>query len=74
MSDAPVSVTCLRARAVALKLGMSVPTVWRHARLDPSFPQPIRSGNKHTFWLESEVDAYVMRLVEKSRSPETAAA
>lgn len=66
----------LRRPALEQKTGFSRSTIY--ARLDPKsenfdadFPKPIKLGsgaNPPVGWIESEVDAYLARLIERSRS------
>ena len=48
----------VRAAEVAIILGIGKSTVWRWVKERPDFPQPRREGNRYTFWLRSEVEAY----------------
>ena len=64
----------LRAKQVAERLACSVATVWRRAAEEDGFPKPVRLGPRHTAWIESEVTAYLRRLVAASRAEAVAAA
>lgn len=61
----------LRDVRVAEKIGCkSRATVWRKAKADPSFPQPVKVSEGITGWIESEVDAYLARRVAEARKRE----
>lgn len=65
----------IRDVRVAEKIGAkSRATVWRKARADASFPQPVKVSEGITGWVEAEVDAYLERLVAESRKRERASA
>ncbi|WP_175813335.1 ribbon-helix-helix domain-containing protein [Burkholderia contaminans] len=54
----------LRAKQAAAYLGISVTSLWRFARTNPSFPQPVRVTDGVTVFLTDELDAW---LAEKSK-------
>jgi len=64
----------LRVKSVADRLGYAVPSIWRKAKDEADFPQPVRIGPKCTGWVEAEVDAYIRRKVAEARSGQTAEA
>jgi prophage regulatory protein len=55
--ESPIQI--LRVPAVAKKLGISRPTIYRWLQQDPSFPRPIKIGSYAVGWLESELDAFI---------------
>lgn len=57
----------LRAPDVARQLGISVPTVWRWARLGV-LPKPVRLGPGVTAWAVGDIDAW---LAEKAAASAT---
>ncbi len=58
----------IRDVRVAEKIGAkSRATVWRKARADASFPQPVKVSEGITGWVEAEVDSYLERLVAEAR-------
>jgi predicted DNA-binding transcriptional regulator AlpA len=59
MAVPQVSHIGLRPSAVAKKLGVSVPTIWRWARLNPEFPRAYKLSPRVTLWDEGELDAFV---------------
>lgn len=58
MSDQPTK-RFMRPAQAAEKLGVSLPTLWRYARNNPSFPRPSKLSERVTVFDESELDAYV---------------
>lgn len=52
----------LRPAAVAEKLGVSVPTVWRYVQHNPKFPRPFKLTARVTLFDEGEIDAYLASL------------
>ena len=48
----------LRPAQVAEKFGVSVPTVWRYARNDPSFPKKTKLSERVSVFDEQELDAW----------------
>jgi len=58
----------IRDTLVAERIGCrSRASVWRIARRDPTFPQPVKVSGGITGWVEHEVDAWLQRRVEASR-------
>ena len=51
-----------RPRQVAQSLGVSLSTLWRRVKKDPSFPQPVDLGPNSVGFLRSERLAYMRRL------------
>lgn len=49
----------LRPAQVASKLGISVASVWRFARTNPTFPRPRKLSERVTVFDEAELDAFV---------------
>ncbi len=69
------SVTILRRRDLEKRLRLSRTTIYdkinpKSPRYDATFPKPIRLGNGSAVgWIEHEVDEYLLRQIEASRSP-----
>lgn len=57
----------LRDIQVGEKLAYSRATVWRRAKTDPDFPQPVKLSAGRTGWIEAEVDAYLAAKVAEAR-------
>lgn len=55
----PRAKRALRPAQVADKLGISVPTVWRYCRNNPSFPKPRKLSERVTVFDEGELDAFL---------------
>lgn len=59
----------LRDVRVAEKIGCkSRATVWRKAKAEPDFPQPVSISAGITGWIEDEIDAYIRRKVAEARA------
>ncbi len=82
MSDQQVNRRTIRPARIAEKLGVGLPTVWRYARTDPTFPKLFKLTPAVTVGYEDEVDAWVqsrraaampartqLRAVQKSSAP-----
>lgn len=67
--ELPMARRALRVEKVAERIGLSVPTVWRRARLDPTFPRPFKLGPQSTAWLEHEVDAWLAQRAASRAEP-----
>lgn len=50
-----------RIKQVAQFLGMGESTVWRKAKTDPDFPQPIKLSERVTAWRVADLEAYIER-------------
>lgn len=50
----------LRPAQIAKKLGVSLPTVWRYARTDSTFPELFKLTPSVTVGFEDEIDAWVL--------------
>jgi predicted DNA-binding transcriptional regulator AlpA len=64
--------TTLRIRFIGLKelkrkADRGTTTIYTLRKTDPKFPKPIKFGGKNA-WLEHEVDAWILELVEASRT------
>jgi len=57
----------IRPRQAAEKCGIALPTLWAWAKSKPDFPQPIRLSGNASGFVESELDAYLEKLVQESR-------
>lgn len=65
----------LRPKEAAKALGISLPTFWRYARSDASFPQLIKQGPRTTVVREADLEAYLEKKLQQSAPRrETAAA
>lgn len=70
------SIRIIRRPALEAKTGFSRSTIYarldpKHEHYDPDFPRPVKLGsgpNPPVGWVESEVDAYLAGLIERSRS------
>jgi len=51
----------VRPAKAAEKLGVSLPTLWRYARLVPDFPKAVKLSSAVTIFDDGELDAYVAR-------------
>lgn len=61
----------IRDVRVAEKIGAkSRATVWRKARADASFPQPVKISEGITGWIEDEINAWLERRVKEARQPQ----
>ncbi|MGX5658173.1 helix-turn-helix transcriptional regulator [Castellaniella ginsengisoli] len=49
----------LRPSQAATYIGMSVPSFWRYAKLDPNFPQPFKIGPNATAVMRADLDAWL---------------
>jgi predicted DNA-binding transcriptional regulator AlpA len=47
-----------RVKTVAMLLAVSVPTVWRWAKVRPDFPKPTRQTASVTTWSIDEIEAW----------------
>lgn len=69
------ALTILRRPQVEARTGLSRSGIYsrltrnpkRPGDYDPTFPRPIPLGAKSVGWIESEIDAWLTTLVEKSR-------
>lgn len=61
----------IRIQRTAEILGISVPTVWRKAKTEPDFPQPVKLSANVTGFIEDEVQAYLERKVAEYREKPT---
>ncbi|MDR6503564.1 prophage regulatory protein [Burkholderia ambifaria] len=70
--ESPIQI--LRVPAVAKRLGISRPTIYRWLQHDPLFPRPIKIGSYSVGWIESEIDAFIEARIRASRPGEQATA
>jgi prophage regulatory protein len=66
------SLSILRLPTVRRRVGLSRSTIYdrldpESKRYDPSFPKPISLGSRAVGWLSTEVDAWLLSRIEKSR-------
>lgn len=67
--------TILRRKQVEARTGLSRSTIYakfrpnpkRPADYDPTFPTPVSVGAKAVGWIESELDAWLVAQINKSR-------
>lgn len=65
----------IRRKQVEARTGLSRSTIYAKLRhnprrpsdYDPTFPRPIAVGTKAVGWIESEIDAWLVAQIEKSR-------
>ena len=62
----------LRLRQVQDRVGLSRSTIYdrldsRSSRFDEDFPRPIKIGKSAVGWVQSEVAAYVEKMIRRSR-------
>ena len=50
-----------RIKQAAQYLGMGESTLWRKAKTDPDFPQPIKLSERVTAWRVADLEAYIER-------------
>lgn len=68
----PKEWSILRAKALALKLSIGIPTLYdwlnpKSPRFDDSFPRPIKLGRSSVGWLSTEIDDWLLNKAEESR-------
>jgi prophage regulatory protein len=49
----------LRPAQAAERLGISLPTLWRYIRNNPSFPRPSKLSDRVTVFDAAELDAFI---------------
>jgi prophage regulatory protein len=59
--------TFLPIAEVSKRTSLSKPTIYRRIK-DGSFPKPVSTGLRNVAWLDSEIDEWMMRIVEASRA------
>lgn len=59
MSESPRPKQGLRPAKAAKKLDVSLPTLWRYARLNPAFPKAKKLSARVTIFDEGELDAFM---------------
>jgi prophage regulatory protein len=62
-----MSISILRLPQVKIKVGLSRSSIYC-AVAEKRFPQPVPLGARAVGWLESEVDEWVNKQIELSRS------
>lgn len=55
----PVRPALLTVDGIAFELNVSVATVWRWAKTDPTFPKSFKLGENCTRWYREQIDAWV---------------
>lgn len=68
MPDAPEPPRFIRIQAVSARLGVSRKTVYRWAQ-EGRFPRQIRVSHRVAVWVESEVDAWMHKVLEERDTP-----
>jgi predicted DNA-binding transcriptional regulator AlpA len=65
----PMTVRAIDMQVVAAALGVSVPTVKRLVRIDPTFPKPSTlSRSAARYWLVSEIEAWLLKQAANARA------
>lgn len=59
MSESQRAKRALRPAQAAEKLGVSVPTIWRYCRTNPTFPRPRKLSERVTVFDEQELDEFL---------------
>jgi len=59
----------LRLPAVQSRTRYSGTTIWRKVKIG-DFPKPINIGPNATAWIEQEVEDWMQRRIDQSRSPQ----
>lgn len=49
----------LRPKQAATYIGMSVPSLWRYAKTDPTFPRMFKIGANSTAVMRADLDAWL---------------
>lgn len=49
----------IRVAKLAPELAVSVPTVWRWLKEDPTFPKPVKLSARVTAWRISDVESWI---------------
>ena len=49
----------LRAKVAAKYLGIGLSSLWRKAKIDPTFPKPIKLGERTTVWRLADLDTWL---------------
>lgn len=62
----PSALTILRRKQVETRIGLSRSTIYERIKAG-TFPAPISLGAKSVGWIESEIEAWLLTQVEKSR-------
>ncbi len=57
----------LNVQAVAKRLAISIPTVWRWAREREDFPAPVHLGPGVSRWSLDDIEAFELRCRERSQ-------
>ena len=58
----------LRRKQLEERLQLSRTTIYERMRTDPAFPKSVNLGGRAVGWIEGEVDAYLVFLIERSRT------
>ena len=69
------ALTIIRRKQVEARTGLSRSTIYAKLRhnpkrpgdYDPTFPKPVSVGAKAVGWVESELDAWLISQIQKSR-------
>ncbi len=65
------SIRIIRLPEVVAKTGFSRTTIYERLKHDAAFPRPIALGERAIGFVEHEVDAYLIALIEASRKGAT---
>ena len=49
----------IRAKEAANYLGIGLSSLWRKAKIDPTFPKPIKLGERTTVWRLADLDTWL---------------
>ncbi|WP_153111154.1 helix-turn-helix transcriptional regulator [Propionivibrio limicola] len=69
------ALTIIRRKQVEARTGLSRSSIYARLRhnpkrpgdYDPTFPKPVSVGAKAVGWIESEVEAWIVAQIQKSR-------
>ena len=60
--------TYISSLQLAARFGISRSTLWRWAKTEPSFPQPVALSPGCTRWRVSEIEAWEAELLRKRKA------
>ena len=67
MSTNTITPAVLRPRQAAAYIGVSLPSFWRFAKVDPEFPRPFKIAANSSAVLRVDLDAWLMKRKEVAR-------
>jgi len=65
--DAKASPSIIRIKTVEARTGLRKTTIYDYVRAG-KFPPPVRIGNRATGFIESEVNDWIAKQIERSRA------